>query len=718
MSADKKPITKGHRYFFGIHMGIGRWIDVLKEIRVGGRTAWSGAKSGQARWKITAATLFGGDDGEGGIHGTIDMMTGAAGQPVNRRLAGMLGGLVPAFRGACTLFYDGLVTSMSPYPKPWEVRVARTSGGWDGSTWYPEKVTIALGSIQAMNPAHILYEAITNRDWGRGKDRSLIDDAQWRSAADALFAEGFGLCLAWKQQDKISSFMQSILDHIGAAVVLNRRTAKLQLFLIRDNYVVADLPLFDEDSGLLSIEDDENAASAPAANEIIVTFTNPAAYGAKQQVRVQNTAAIVSAGGAITETIDYLHLPTASLALRVAQRVLREKGVSKRLKVTLDRRASGLQPGTPFRIRSTRRGIAEMVLRAGKAEDGTLASGSITVTAMQDAFGLPATSFVEVQPPEWVPPTTAPLPAAVRKPFELSYRDLVVGLSAVDLAALHPTACAFGIMIRRPTNASINYVLLTKAGGIDYNAAGSGDFCPSAQIIGAIGHLDTAVQFTFVTDIAGFTPGQVGVIDNETVQLVSVDWMTGNAVIKRGCGDTVPVPHAAGARIWFYADSSAVDPAEYAVGVTVSAKVLPFSSGGWLDAALAPVDTLLMAQRQYRPYPPGKLQIGGVAYPAAVEGDVVLTWTHRDRVLQADQVVDTTQANIGPEAGTTYSARLLRADTNAVLVSQTALTGTTTTLTTTYVGAVIVELWSVRGGLDSYQRHRWTIAHTVPPVGP
>ena len=127
---------------------------------------------------------------------------------------------------------------------------------------------------------------------------------------------------------------------------------------------------------------------------------------------------------------------------------------------------------------------------------------------------------------------------------------------------------------------------------------------------------------------------------------------------------------------------------------------------------------MLMAQRQYRPYPPGKLQIGGVAYPAAVEGDVVLTWTHRDRVLQADQVVDTTQANIGPEAGTTYSARLLRADTNAVLVSQTALTGTTTTLTTTYVGAVIVELWSVRGGLDSYQRHRWTIAHTVPPVGP
>lgn len=719
MSADKKPITKGHRYFFGIHMGIGRWIDVLKEIRVGGRTAWKGAKSGQARWKITAATLFGGDDGEGGIHGTIDMMTGAADQPVNRRLAGMLGGLVPAFRGVCTLFYDGLVTSMSPYPKPWEFRVARTSGGWDGGTWYPEKVTIALGSIQAMNPAHILYEAITNRDWGRGKDRSLIDDLQWRAAADALYAEGFGLCLAWKQSDKISSFMQSILDHIGAAVVLNRRTAKLQLLLIRDNYVAADLPLFDEDTGLLSIEDDENAASAPAANEIIVTFTNPEAYGAQQQVRVQNAAAIASVGGAITETVEFLHLPTAALALRVAQRVLREKSVSKRLKVTLDRRGSWLQPGTPFRIRSTRRGIAEMVVRAGKVEDGTLAAGAVTVTAMQDAFGLPATSFVQVQPPEWVPPSTEPLPATVRKTFEVPYRDLVAYLSPADMAALHPTACAFGVMIRRPTNAAINYVLLTKVGGVEYSAVATGDFCPTAQIVDAIAHLTTTVKLTFVTDISGFVPGQVGLIDDEIVQLVSVDWMAGGiAVIKRGCGDTVPTAHAAGARIWFYTDTAAVDPAEYASGVSVDAKVLPYSSGGWLDAALAPVDTLMLRQRQYRPYPPGNLRIGGQLYPASITGDVVLTYAHRDRLLQSDQVVDTTQGNIGPEAATTYSGRLLRADNNAVLVTQTSVSATTMTLATTYAGQVIVELWSVRGGLDSYQRHRWTIDHVVPPVGP
>ncbi|MCY1380349.1 hypothetical protein D9M69_681580 [compost metagenome] len=96
-------------------------------------------------------------------------------------------------------------------------------------------------------------------------------------------------------------------------------------------------------------------------------------------------------------------------------------------------------------------------------------------------------------------------------------------------------------------------------------------------------------------------------------------------------------------------------------------------------------------------------------------GDVVLAWAHRDRLTQADQLIDTTMGSIGPEAGTTYSARLLRADTSVVLASATGVSGTTATLATTYVGQVIVELWSVRGGMESWQRQRWQFAHTNPP---
>lgn len=52
--------------------------------------------NGQVR--INAPELFGGDKGEGGLDGTLDVLFGDEDQGVLPRLAAMLGGLVPAFR--------------------------------------------------------------------------------------------------------------------------------------------------------------------------------------------------------------------------------------------------------------------------------------------------------------------------------------------------------------------------------------------------------------------------------------------------------------------------------------------------------------------------------------------------------------------------------------------------------------------------------------------
>ncbi|WP_220785248.1 hypothetical protein, partial [Bacillus sp. BML-BC021] len=69
--------------------------------------------------RINAPELFGGDKGEGGLDGTLDVLFGDEDQGGLPRLAAMLGGLGPAFRGISTCFYSGLVTSVNPYPKKW-----------------------------------------------------------------------------------------------------------------------------------------------------------------------------------------------------------------------------------------------------------------------------------------------------------------------------------------------------------------------------------------------------------------------------------------------------------------------------------------------------------------------------------------------------------------------------------------------------------------------
>lgn len=730
MGQSNKPQTIGHRYFMGIHFGLAKAVNGIREFRVGGRTAWKGDAQGQARWQISASGLFGGDQGEGGIYGTIDLMQGWEDQPVNPRVKRMLGSaLVPAFRGCTTLFYDGLICSMNPYPKPWAARAWRTTADWDdGIVWYPEKATILLGSntIAAMNGAHIIYEAFANRDWGRGRPRALVHDASFRAAADQLYSEGLGLCICWRRQDGVGALVQSVLDHIGGVLIDDLATGQISLRLIRNDYVIDSLPLFDEDSGLLGIDEDEAADGAGAVNEIVVKFKNMMNSGDDDQVRIQNLAGIQSVGAVISETIEYPHLPTSGLASRVAQRDLAAKSAAtRRFKVRLDRRGANVLPGGVIRIRSLKRGYAQLVLRVGKADYGTLRKGECVFTCVIDSYGLPATAYVEVPPPTITPPTVDALPATVRRMFEVSYRDLAAYLTPEQLSAATATSGAVGMLARRPSNAAQDYFLLTRVGSASFVGVDQGDWCPTAQITTDLGYLTTTTRITYGTDISTVSAGAVGLIDNEIIRVVSLDIDTGDIVIARGCADTVPAPHLKGARIWFYGQDAAVDPADYTTGVTVQAKVQTRATGGLLAVADAPTDSLLLAQRQARPYPPGNFKVNDQAYPVEVTGEVTVTWAHRDRVLQADQLVDTTAASIGPEAGMEYRLRIYSGSTLKRTVA--ALTGVS------YNYALATELAdggpfnplrivldSLRDGLYSTQAHDITVARlglvTAPPI--
>lgn len=711
-----KKVTVGYRYFFGIHMGVGKSIDELVEVNVGGKTAWHGSVTSNQTISIDAPNLFGGDEGEGGIAGTLDVMMGAPDQTVNSRLAAMLGGLVPAFRGVCTLFYDGLVTSLNPYPKPWKLRVRRALSGWDDGPWYPEKCVISLngGEIKAMNPAHIIYQCLTDRDLGN-MDPSRIDDASFRAAADQLYTEGFGLCLRWVRQDSLDTFVRYVLDHIAGNLFVSRYTGLFELTLTRDDYDPELLPLFDEESGLLSIEEDDSAATAGSINEVIIKWVSPI-DGATHSKRERNLAAIQSSDQIIAQTIEYPGIPTSDLAGRVAVRELRARATGlKRFKVKLDRRGRKIKPGAPFRIRSLKRGISTIVVRVGRYDDGALDRGAISVTVVQDVFGMPATSLTPPQPPLWTPPDRAPAVASVRRLVEVSWRDLVRQIDPANLLLVDPTSAYVATLAMRPTSLSLGYAIESRVGSAAFAAVGKGDFSPTALLATAIGPAAGTVQLVDGNGLEQVAPGTAAMIGDELVRVDAINLATGILTFGRGCVDTVPAQqHAAGTRIWFTDDYLGENTTEYSTGVTVQVRLLPHTGSGSLAPELAPVDSLLFGGRQARPYPPGRLRINGAAWPTSVVGDVALEWAHRDRLTQADQLIDTSMASIGPEAGVTYSARLLRADTNAVLASQTAIAGTTATLAATYEGQVIVELWSVRSGTESHQRQRWTFMRTNP----
>ncbi len=672
-------VVTGFKYLFGIHMGISRGpVDELVEIKVGDKSAWRGSVTQNSTINISALNLFGGEEGEGGVEGQGYALFGEPTQTAPSAMASVLSSPMPGFRGRFTFFFDGILTMMNPYPKPWKFRVRRSTKGWDGGCWYPEKATITLvreasigesgdttettratateqstitlasgnlratfnppgtlisvtevareeyvngepqlvrfsaasgawstssatlvpvtedvapvlnaqgnfdltlnppatitsvlfisfevlqgengyvtqtydagsgvwsfadnvvtvlgsylsllpgesvrvdyfyslpGSnpalpantvqlnpafgfnassviyvtyvyeittvtpgggnlgtavIKAMNPAHIIYECLTNRQWGRGLSRSAIDDDAFRLAADQLFNEGLGLCIRWNRRDEIRQFIRTILDHITASLFINRKTGKLSIKLVRADYKKSELPLFTTDTGILSIDEADVSSSGSApVNEVRVTWRDPVT-DEDRTVRAVNLAARQAAGGVSnSQSYELPGIPTEQLAQRMAKQRLNVVSRSlRRFNLTLDRRGYNLVPGGAFRIQDGPRGIRDMVVRIATISYGSLQDGRIKVQVVQDEFGLPSRGLTALPPKPWQPPNNAAC-VDIHRVIEVPYRSMYRSLSRADFDYVDPSAAHLGVLMRQGNPLNATYDIAVRPGAVE-----------------------------------------------------------------------------------------------------------------------------------------------------------------------------------------------------------------------------------------------------------
>lgn len=731
-----KTVTIGYRYYFGMHMGLGRGpVDEVLALKVADKQAWTGSITSNGAFSINAPGLFGGDKGEGGIEGRAYMLMGDQDQPPYEPLVSLLGGKVPAFRTRATIYFNGMIAALNPYPKPWSWRVRRALKGWDGDVWYPGKAVISMdgGKIKAMNPIHMLVEGATNRDWGRGLDIGDLDIDSYRAAADTIYAEGFGLCMRWVRQDSISNFLQLILDHIGGVQAIDRRTGKLTVKLIRQDYEIADLPVFNFANGLLAIEELETAAFDTATNTVVVRYKDPITNEERTSAPVQNLAAVQTSGFTTVTTSDYFGIPTFDLATRLAERDLQiMMGAMRRMVVVTDRRgASRIRPGTVFRVQAPAYGIADVVVRAGKVEDGTLEDGRVRILCMQDLFGLPDSTFVAPQPSGWIPPDKTLRPVVIRRFWEASYRDIYRAKDEANFQLMDDTDAYVAAVGAKPAGLQLNFDMWTSTTSTlaNYEKNGRGDWAPTALLSAAVRAEagPTVMQLYEGANLSMIFVGAPARIDDEELVVTAYNEETMVVTFQRGVLDTIPAAHSANARVWFYQDFQAEDATEYAQGQTVYARLTTHNSDGDLSLSLASTDSLQLIARQGRPYPPGNLRFNGMALGSVdpVARPVTLTWAHRDRVSQGDQLFPHTYGNMGPEPGVTYTVRIL---TEAGVVKRTVPDLSTNTWV--YTEAMIVEdgidaldglcrvqLWATRDGVESWQRYDVSIVIIKPGLG-
>lgn len=201
----------------------------------------------------------------------------------------------------------------------------------------------------------------------------------------------------------------------------------------------------------------------------------------------------------------------------------------------------------------------------------------------------------------------------------------------------------------------------------DYTIRGTGLMAPYAQLTAAVdqGAATLAVGPVRSNDPSAISVGMTVMVGAEIMRVSSV--ALPNVGVQRGCADTVPMQHASGASVWFFDSEVGTDDVAYGAGSTIGVKVLPYTtSGGAVPVENAPALPLTFNWRHVRPYPPGRVQCDGDPWftrrfvmETGVD-ELTFTWTHRDRLLQSDQLIDHLADSIGPEPGTTYTVRVYR----------------------------------------------------------
>jgi hypothetical protein len=378
-----------------------------------------------------------------------------------------------------------------------------------------------------------------------------------------------------------------------------------------------------------------------------------------------------------------------------------------------------------FLLHWPRLGIERMVVRVTGIDTGTLGATEWRIEAVEDVFGMNDTVLSPPPPPVEEPPLV-PMPPALVLAVEVPYWELARRMSRADLATLTDTDTYVGALACAGGAGQLNWQLATGPASADLEAVAPEDYAPLLTLGQALPATEADALAVPVTALA--QPERLAVGDyaylvdaagapREAVAILAFDATAGTVDLARGVLDTTPQAHAAGTRLVGVGEWLAAETTERVPGESVFVAAIPRTASAEGDTVLAANGApIVLAGRQARPYPPGRIRLNGQTEPAVVAGDLTLTWAHRDRTLQTAYLVRQDEGDIGPEPGTTYTVRIR--DRNGTLVrTETGLTGNAWTWDVASSAAdagvagdrVTVEIEAERDGLVSWQAQVRTV---------
>lgn len=747
-SKKKAPKQQVADYHMTLHVGVCSGpIDALKRIYMSEKEVWNGNATANTTLGINLPELFGGQKKEGGVGGSIHLMLGDSTQTLPETLANKLGlttATAPGFRDLFSAWlYNGKSkagfywSTNSPYVRPSWWTVFRKSPGLNPAyQTIPCTVNVAATDdnpassyvVEDNNPANIIYECLTNTDWGMGGSPSLIDTNAFLAVQQTLHSENFGLSMMWTQQATIESFINEVLDHINATMFVSPYTGLLTIKLIRGDYDPDDLFVLNESN--CDVDSFQRKLWGETTNEIVVTWTNPS-NEQEETVTTQDLANIAMQGGIVSDSRNYYGVRNAALAKTLANRDVRfASSPLISAEVTVDRSAWAVVPGDVCKLNYPDEGVASVAMRVMKVNYGKIGESKIKLSLIEDIFALVPVEYTAPPTSEWVDPTSNPVNFTNAKIITAPFAVMEAELGDSVMATIEYPEVTALFLAAQPNNDTYSYSLLAEelnaTGGLEYTYQGNLRPVTSSTLSAPLAWQSP----TSTMSIAPITVAEKPVVggylligdsaapeDVCELAYIEADLGSNQYTIRRGILDTVPRAWSSGTRVWFFKDDYAItEPEVRSSGNNTNYKMLATTSLGTLPATSATIRPFVFSDRPWMPIRPANVIVAGVSNGEVDVVEPVATiaasWANRNRLNEPVPVLSWNAGSLSPEAGQTTTIHLYDTYDGSLIASHTGLTGTSFNIPIASFGfypKVRVVVTAERDGYESFQAQDVTI---------
>lgn len=557
-----KSVIVGYRYDVGMQLALCTGeVDALEDIYVGDKSLKAQGVSFPVPYNAAGATktislpgLFGGDEQEGGIEGTLAIYFGSRTQTGDSYLSSVWGTTAPGFRGLAHLVLRRFYIGTQPYPKTWAPVLRRCP--------CPGGLNAAKANIDGdANPAYGIADILTHHAemGGMGLPEARLDWSSFQAAGNTLFNEGFGISMLIDAEDGADAHLSEICRAIDGVLYTDPVTGLWTMKLIRADYDPATLPSYAK-GPILSFE-----CSRPSwpetVNKVVIRYLDRSKSFSVRTAQDGDSANRAIRGVEESTVLDFMIIAKAATAQRVAAR--EKRTLSYPLMsgtLTLNREGWKLRPGSPLKVTWAPLGIVDMVFRVRSIRYGALEARQIVVDVVEDVWSATAATFTPPSGSGWTDPVSAPVAVAQQKLVEVPY--WLVGETRNVLAlGVRGDSTTTGAEIW--TNEGSGYLqtgsmeamtpsgTLTEAWSAKTSALDSTGFIVSGTDLDAL--------LAQNTNADGRARGEnLALIDDEWISWTTcTDLGDGTYRISgnlRGILDTVPADHAIGTRVWFLSE--------------------------------------------------------------------------------------------------------------------------------------------------------------------